>query len=86
MQFVTDADGELLVDFVGRFESLREDFGHVCRTLGLNLRLPHANKSAHRDYRTCYNDRTAELVGTHFRQDVERFGYTFDGVRLARAA
>jgi hypothetical protein len=85
-RYVTGAKGHLLVDFVGRFESLRADFGYVCRRLGLTLRLPHVNQSAHRDYRTYYSDRSAELVATHFRRDIERFGYTFDGVPAAWAA
>ncbi|MCS4185016.1 hypothetical protein GGP43_003073 [Salinibacter ruber] len=36
---------------------------------------------SHRDYRTHYSDRSRELVAEHFQEDVERFGYCFDGVR-----
>lgn len=39
-------DGNLLVDFVGRFENLQGDFDEVCRQLGIeNSELPHRNKS-----------------------------------------
>jgi len=39
-------EGELLVDFVGRFETLQQDFDTVCERLGIkDSRLPHRNKS-----------------------------------------
>jgi hypothetical protein len=41
-----DARGKLLVDFVGRFENLQEDFDTVCAKLGIgDTRLPHINAS-----------------------------------------
>jgi hypothetical protein len=41
-----DKDGRLLVDFVGRFETLQRDFDRVCEKLGLeNSLLPHRNPS-----------------------------------------
>lgn len=44
--YVCDADGRLIVDFVGKFETLAADFAHVAEQLGLPSReLPHRNKS-----------------------------------------
>lgn len=41
-----DHEGNLLVDFVGRFENLQEDFDRVCTHLGItDSALPHRNKS-----------------------------------------
>jgi len=41
-----DAEGRLLVDFVGRFETLQQDFDRVCTSLGIeNSALPHRNRS-----------------------------------------
>lgn len=41
-----DRDGNLLVDFVGRFENLQQDFGRVCERLGIDdAGLPHRNRS-----------------------------------------
>lgn len=38
--------GDLLVDYVGRFENLQADFDEVCRRLGIgDSRLPHRNPS-----------------------------------------
>jgi hypothetical protein len=41
-----DADGTLLVDFVGKFEQLDKDFKQVCDRLGFDhTTLPHVNSS-----------------------------------------
>lgn len=84
-RFVTDENGEILVDFIGRFESLREDFAYVAQSLRIPARLDHFNKSEHRDYRSYYNDHLIELVAEHFREDIEMFGYTFDDARRKAA-
>jgi hypothetical protein len=75
---LTCRDGSLLVDFVGRFESLPSDFAYACRRIGVEVELSRANATRHRDYRSFYDDRLAEDVGRFFAADVERFGYAFD--------
>jgi len=77
-------DGRLLVDFVGRFESLADDFAFICRVLELEATLPRANTSRHADYRSYYDDRLAAEVGRFFAADVERFGYAFDDAAAGR--
>jgi hypothetical protein len=45
-EFIYDGEGRLLVDFVGRFESLQADFDAVCERLGIpRAFLPHENRS-----------------------------------------
>lgn len=44
--FVYSKEGELLVDFLGRFEDLQNGFDHVCKQIGIPPgKLPHVNKS-----------------------------------------
>jgi hypothetical protein len=44
--FIHDQDGNRIVDFVGRFETLQEDFNRVCGRLGWpETPLPHVNPS-----------------------------------------
>ncbi len=76
--FVVDARGRLLVDFLGRFERLEEDFAAVCAHIGIRGALPHSNRSRHRDYRWYYTDRTRELVELAWAEDVEAFGYRYE--------
>lgn len=75
---LTDRSGRLLVDFVGRFERLAEDFHHVCQLLGLPCQLGHHNRSRHRDYREYYDPESIDLVRRHFRDEIELFGYDFE--------
>lgn len=45
-EMLHDKGGRLLVDYVGRFESLRDDFDEVCSRLGIeDSALPHRNPS-----------------------------------------
>jgi len=74
------ARGECLVDFVGYYEHLQEDFAKVCERLEIRADLPRVNTSVHRDYRLYYTPATRDLVAKHFRRDIELFGYEFDGL------
>jgi hypothetical protein len=82
--YVCGADGKLIVDFIGYFERLREDFAQVCVRLNVQAQLPQANTSSHQDYRTYYTPALRDLVAKHFRRDIELFGYDFDGL-ISRA-
>jgi hypothetical protein len=78
-ELVLGDDGELLVDFVGRFETLEQDFTAVCRRIGVDCSLEHRNASTHRDYRDYYTPETKRLVAEAYARDIELFGYSFDG-------
>jgi chondroitin 4-sulfotransferase 11 len=77
LDFLTDEDGVLIVDFVGRFERLAEDWAVVRQRLGLTAELPHANRSAHRGYRDYYTAATRDVVARRFERDIAHFGYEF---------
>lgn len=80
-EWISDEAGRVLVDFVGRFERLEEDFAEVCRLLGTTAELPHLKSSGGRDCRTMYDPESASIVADRFATDVERFGYTFEDAR-----
>lgn len=75
--FVTDEGGNLIVDFVGKYENLEQDFQVVCTRTGIDEKLPHLNQSSHRHYKKYYNKRTRDLVHKAFREDIEFFHYDF---------
>jgi hypothetical protein len=77
-RMLTSRHGRLLVDFVGRFETLEADFATVCRHLRVAARLPHVNGVSHDDYRAHYTPWLAATVADGFGEDIERFGYAFD--------
>lgn len=78
LDYVSDQEGNLIVDFVGRFENLAEDSQKVFQNLGLEgVSLPHKNSSKHKNYRTYYTDETREEVARMYAKDIEFFGYEF---------
>ena len=78
--YLVDLEGNLIVDFVGRYENLGEDFARACRRIGIAPRgLPHRRhaRDRERDYRSYYDAETRDLVGSRFLKDIETFGYDF---------
>src|SRR6266566_3325798 len=71
---------EIIVDFVGRYENLDEDWSKICRALQIRaLSLGRENQVARQDYRVFYDDESRELVANRFARTIELFGYRFDG-------
>jgi hypothetical protein len=79
--FVVSDSGGLLVDFIGHYETLHQDFEIICNRLGIHSNLPHKNRSRHRDFREYYTTHTKALVADAFKEDIEFFGYQFDNPR-----
>lgn len=71
-----------MVNFLGHFERLREDYDKVCENLGLPPmdELPHKHKRTPRDYRDYYDDETREKVAQCWQRDIALFGYDFEGL------
>ena len=74
---LVDESGNLLVDFVGKFENLDQDFQSICHKVGISASLPHINKSKRTDYQDYYDAETRDLTARLYAEDIERFGYTF---------
>lgn len=74
-------DGEIAMDFVGRFENLQDDWAHITKTIGLEgLELPKLNQNEEKDtslYREAYTPRMRKFVENRYRKDLEVFGYEF---------
>ena len=76
---LTDGKGNIIFDFVGRFENLQEDFDHACRKIGIPLYpLPHHNKSLRTNMESYYTPDTANVVSEFYAEDIELFRYKFD--------
>lgn len=76
--YVYDLDGNKIVDFVAKFENIQSDFQKIKSSLGLDIDLMHLNKTKHDDYRKCFTKESRKRVAELWREDIERFGYTFD--------
>ena len=71
-------NGKQLVDFVGRFETLNEDFQSVCRQLQIRHQLPVLNRTGGAAYQSYFTDELVELVRCTYQSDIDEFGYQFD--------
>lgn len=76
-EFVFDKDGNRLVDFVGRFERMPDDFSKVCAALKIERELPHLNAATIGDYRSYYDDAARRIIERVYGEDIERFSYAF---------
>jgi hypothetical protein len=79
-RFITDRHGTV-VDFIGRFERLEEDWDVLRERFGLPA-LPQRNVSSRAQYADAYTPELARLVAERYRRDVELFGYGDEITRL----
>ena len=78
-EWISREDGKIIVDFVGRFEHLDEDFKKICEKLGRKgLSLPHDKKSNRGRYASYYTPETRDIVAEWFKADIDNFGYKFE--------
>lgn len=75
-------DGEVAVDYVGKFETLVQDMEFICNKFNLPFEgLPNAKGNSSRKgrkYKEQYNDLTRDMVAFLFRKEIRLFDYTFD--------
>lgn len=86
------SSSELLVNFVGKFENLQDDFNYVCDTIGIEKQiLPHLNYEGFyegaenpinkKHYSEYYDDELIEIVSKMCIDDLKYFEYEFEDKR-----
>ena len=67
---------ELLVDFIGNFENLQEDFNNICTKIGIiPTKLPYLNKTNKSNKRKILNNINKRIIYNKFKEDFENFNY-----------
>lgn len=79
-EYTVDLQGRVIVDFIGHYEHLAQDFGTICQHIGIRTpALPHLRRASDRgDYRRYDDDRLAEMVTQHSGGDLDLLGHRFD--------
>lgn len=86
LDFLTDDKGNIIVDRIGKFENLQQDFQNILYELDLHtggdrmysLEFHNLSADRQRDYKIYYDEITATLVANYFSKDIDCFEYQFD--------
>jgi hypothetical protein len=77
-QWICDSNGEIIVDYIGKFENIQRDIFNLTSKVGIQMpELPHLNKSKHLHYETYYDNETREIIGEVYKKDIDFFNYEF---------
>lgn len=78
-RLLTDDDGSIAVDYVGRYEKLQQSYVEICDRIGIpTSRLGRKNPSKHASYLEYYDAELKERVADFYRDDLSLFGYEFE--------
>lgn len=74
--YLTDEDGNLPLDYIGRLETIQDDFEEVCQRIGIERRLPHKNKSKKSKNDMLSNKRNISFLREEiYDRDIKMLGY-----------
>src|SRR4029077_6343439 len=75
-----------LVDFIGYFENLQDDYAYIKQQIGVESELLLLNRSrpSEASFVDLYSDTTRRIIENVYRDDIELFGYTFDNSSLRK--
>lgn len=76
-EFLVDNFGGLSVDYLGRFETLEEDYQCLAEKIGGCDPLPHKNASSRKDFRSYYSAQAIDIVARVYAEDIRLFGYDY---------
>lgn len=69
-------DGNLAVDFVGRYENIEKDYKYIANVLGIEKKLTHLNSSSgSKENKEVYNSKMAYVIEKIYKKDFELFNY-----------
>jgi hypothetical protein len=78
LSWLTDENGDIAVDYIGKFETLEEDYRIICEKVGKPTEsLP---RTLHYDavsYRDVYDSTSEALVAEKYAEEIERLSYLF---------
>lgn len=77
VDFLKNECGTIDIDYIGRFEQLREDFLIIQKKLNSRAELKLKNSSYKPPYRNLYTKQTRQIIHDLYREDIETFNYEF---------
>ncbi|MEO1490663.1 MAG: sulfotransferase family 2 domain-containing protein [Pseudomonadota bacterium] len=77
IDWLTDADGTVLVDHVARLEDIDAEWRRISQRLGIDLPLPTLNINKRPAYRDVLTPESREILEFAFAEDLSRFEYHY---------
>ena len=79
LYWIKNFAGNIPLDYVGRFETLLEDFEKIREAIHApGITLPHKTKGQVDDYRAHYDEDSIKMIMENYKEEIEMFGYSFD--------
>lgn len=78
-KFLTNMQGDIVVDYIGKFENLEEEFKKIKSQLKLpnDINLPHLLKSSNNNFMDYYDAKTKAIALKRYEKDIQMFDYKF---------
>ncbi len=78
LDYLTDEDGHLVVDKIGRYEDYENELTQILNDLNIPFRgIPRLNSTLQRDYRSLYTEKSKKIVEEYCYKDIDYFSYRF---------
>ncbi len=75
---LTDEQGNIAMDYVGRYETLQDSVDEICQRLQIkSSQLQKRNTSEHQQYPEYYDEELKSAVETFYQEDLKRFNYSY---------
>ena len=73
-------NGEFIVDYVGRVETINKDWRDVSKKIGVGEKLKHIKRSRYKGqgYKHYYTSKLVDLVAERYENDLKNFNYTYE--------
>ena len=76
-----DNNNNLLVDYIGKFETLEQDWKTVCERIGIPCSpLPSKNVTRHKPVQDYFDHDSIALVAKHWAREIKLFDYSFESL------
>jgi hypothetical protein len=68
-------DNKIKIDYIGRYENIKDDFNNILNIINIDTNLPHMNKSNRRNINQYYNKELLDIVYNLYEIDFDTFKY-----------
>lgn len=75
IDYILDKKQAIGIDYIGKFETLDEDFRFISRKLEVDTTLPKLNTTKHEHFSKYYTEELSTKVHNVYKEDFELFGY-----------